>query len=182
MTDFTVQIVNQMPRLKNFAYKLTKDWSKAEDLVQDTVLRAIEKELLYKKGTNIFSWLAKIQYNLFVSQYRRASKFESGCDIDDVIHLKSVDAGQESYIELQEIDKAIKSLNSEFQDVIHLVCIQNYKYEEVATILNIPVGTVRSRLHRAREELSAILKDNSKPNVDAHLYEKKNSEQTRLAA
>ena len=101
---------------------------------------------------------------------------------DDVIHLKSVDAGQESYIELQEIDKAIKSLNSEFQDVIHLVCIQNYKYEEVATILNIPVGTVRSRLHRAREELSAILKDNSKPNVDAHLYEKKNSEQTRLAA
>lgn len=182
MTDFTVQIVNQMPRLKNFAYKLTKDWTKAEDLVQDTVLRAIEKELLFKKGTNIFSWLAKIQYNLFVSQYRRASKFESGCDLDDVIHLKTVEPKQESYIELKEIDDAIKSLSPEFQDVIFLVCVQNYKYQEVATILNIPVGTVRSRLHRAREELTDILKDSKTPNIQKCIEYNESQDNYALAA
>ncbi len=157
MSNYHQELIQHLPRLKNFAYKLTSSKEQAEDLAHDTIVKAIDKKHLFQTGTNLYSWLAKIQYNLFVSKYRRKKKFESDCDIEDIMHLRSVEAKQETNIKMQEIDQIIKSLPEDFQEILLLVCIKDYSYENVAEMLNIPVGTVRSRLFRARKEMKERL-------------------------
>jgi RNA polymerase sigma-70 factor (ECF subfamily) len=150
-------IILEVPNLRKFAMRLTKNVSDAEDLLQSTVLRALEKHGYFQEGTNLFSWSSKIMFNIFVSQYRHKKKFETQHDpapyLDEIVTASS----QEACTDLATVQRTMETLSREHREILLLVCIQGLRYEEVAEQLNIPVGTVRSRLSRARQQLQEAL-------------------------
>jgi len=150
-------LVKETERLRKFAFRLTQSNADADDLLQSTVLRAIEKKHLFQEGTNLFSWSSKIMYNLFVTAYRRKTKFESQYDPEDYIQKEQVGATQETKIELKEVHKAMENLSAEHYEILVEICVKGNQYADVANDLDIPIGTVRSRLSRARESLQAHL-------------------------
>lgn len=151
------ELVTEMPRLKKFALRLTNNESDADDLSQSTVLRALEKQHLFETGTNLFSWTSKIMYNLFVSDYRRKVKFETQYDPESYIERESVQASQDTKIEFLQVQEAMEKLSEERRQILIMVCVKGMQYAEVSEALQIPVGTVRSRLSRARESLQNLL-------------------------
>lgn len=146
-------------RLEKFAYKLTRNEADAQDLLQSTLLRAIEKKNLFKDGSNLYSWLSKIMYNLFVSAYRRKTKFETQYDPEPYLDKQSIEAAQDVQMEFRDVDNAMNELSADHREILVLVCVQGMQYAEVSKRLHIPVGTVRSRLSRARENLQAKLEE-----------------------
>lgn len=153
-------LVQETDHLKRFALKLTQNMSDAEDLLQATLLRAIEKKHLFKKDSNLFSWTSRIMYNLFVSAYRRKVKFESQHDPENYIQKQKVEPKQDLEMEIQDLDTAINKLSDTHREILMMVCVKEMQYAEVAEKLDIPVGTVRSRLSRARASLQEIMDDN----------------------
>lgn len=162
------ELVNNITNLKRYAVHLTGNREDAEDLVQATTLRALEKSHLFQDGTNLLSWESKIMFNLFVTDYRRKARFESKCDPESIIEVQSVKATQEENYELSRVRKAVQSLSPDHRKILIMVCVYGIKYEEVSRRLSIPLGTVRSRVARARENLISIL-DNSQDNSRAGL-------------
>ena len=150
-------LTQEMPRLEKFAMRLTRNQTDADDLVQSTLLRAIEKKHLFQKDTDLFKWTSKMMYNLFVSNYRRKVKFETQYDPENYLEKQSVEASQDKQMELIKVNEAIALLSHEHSEVLVMVCIQGMRYQEVADALDVPVGTVRSRLSRAREQLQTLL-------------------------
>lgn len=153
----TNDLINEMESLKKFALKLTRNDSDADDLAQATILRALEKRALFQADTNLFSWAAKIMYNLFVSGYRRKVKFETQYDPENYINSESVSASQETALEFKEVQEAMNGLSDDHREILIMICIKGMQYAEVSEALQIPVGTVRSRLSRARESLQFLL-------------------------
>ena len=153
-------LIKESEKLQKFAYKLTYNQSDADDLLQSTLLRAIEKKHLFQEGTNLFSWSSKIMYNLFVTAYRRKTKFETQYDPDNYIERESVAASQNVKMELQDVENAMEAISESHREILVMVCIKNMQYAEVSEALQIPIGTVRSRLSRARAALQDEL---SKP-------------------
>ena len=151
------QLISEMDKLKKFAMRLTRNNSDADDLLQNTVLRAYEKKHLFEENSNVFSWTSKIMYNLFVSDYRRKVKFESQYDPEPILEKAEIIANQNDKIMVREVGEAMKMLSSDHRDILLMVCVQGMKYEETAEALNIPVGTVRSRLSRARTLLQELV-------------------------
>ena len=160
-TDLT----NEMDRLKKFAYRLTKNTHDAEDLVQSTVLRAMEKKHLFQDGTNLYSWSSKIMFNLFVSSYRRKTKYETQYDPEPYLDKQSVAANQDVKMEVQDVQLAMNRLSEDHKDILIMVCVKGMRYADVARKLDIPVGTVRSRLSRARENLQDALSPSEAENT-----------------
>lgn len=150
-------LVAEMDNLRKFALRLTRNAADAEDLVQSTLLRALEKSEYFESGTNLFSWTSKIMFNLFASQYRRKKKFETQYDPEPYINAQSAAPSQEMTTDLSKVKEAMKQLSQEHRDMLVLVCIRGLRYEEVSEMLQIPVGTVRSRLFRARKQLQEVL-------------------------
>lgn len=150
-------LIEEMPGLRKFALRLTGNSSDAEDLLQSTVLRALEKNNLFQTDTNLFKWTSKIMFNIFVSEYRRKVKFETQYDPESYLERESVDADQESKVELKKVQEAMSLLTGDHRDILVMVCVKGMSYLEVAESLQIPVGTVRSRLSRARDQLQEIL-------------------------
>jgi RNA polymerase sigma-70 factor (ECF subfamily) len=155
------QLVTEMDRLKKFAMRLTKNDANADDLLQNTVLRAMEKKHLFKEGSNVFSWTSKIMYNLFVSDYRRKVKFESQYDPEPAINSVTANIDHEDQMMLKEVGEAMNQLSNEHREILIMVSVQGMKYDETAEKLNIPVGTVRSRLSRARNILMDLMENNN---------------------
>lgn len=153
------QLVSEIDKLRQFARKLCRNRDEAEDLVQATVLRALEKRHLFETGTDLFAWTSKMMFNLFATQYRRRVKFETQYDCEDLIQSQSIPPSQEKKAELQKVSDALEQLSDDHRDVLVMVCIHGMAYEEVAESLDIPVGTVRSRLSRAREKLKCQLEE-----------------------
>lgn len=151
------ELINEMNKLKKFSSRLTGNAVDADDLLQATVLRAMEKRHQFYEGTNLFSWTSKIMFNLFVSGYRRKTRFESQYDPEIVIGAQSTIASQETELELRNVQRAMKRLSPDHRDILLMVCVQGMQYTEVAELLDIPVGTVRSRLSRAREALQTLM-------------------------
>lgn len=147
------ELVKESDKLRKFAYRLTRNTPDAEDLLQSTLLRAIEKKHLFEEGTNLFSWSSKIMYNQFVSAYRRKVKFETQYDPESFIERESIDATQDTTMELKDVDRAMDDISDEHREVLVMICAKGMRYAEVSEALQIPVGTVRSRLSRARESL-----------------------------
>lgn len=150
-------LVDEMKNLRKFAFRLTGNASDAEDLLQSTVLRALEKKHLFQTGTDLFKWTSKIMFNLFVSEYRRRTKFETQYDPETYLEKQSVEGSQEVKLTLSKVQDAMKLLSADHQEILVLVCVKGMRYEEVSEALQIPVGTVRSRLARARESLQMIM-------------------------
>jgi len=156
-------LMNNTERLEKFAYKLTNNKSDAEDLLQSTLLRALEKKHLFQEGTNLYSWLSKVMYNMFVSAYRRKTKFETQYDPEPYIEKQKLDADQDKKMEVQDVERAMNQISSDHREILIMVCVKGMAYAEVSEVLQVPVGTVRSRLSRARESLQAELDTSKRP-------------------
>ncbi len=151
------ELIENMDSLRRFAMRLTGNVPDGEDLLHSAILRALEKKHLFEPGSNLMGWTSKIMFNIFVSQYRRKTKFETKFDPESFIEKETVNAHQETIMEALEVTEAMKSLSVDQRQILVMVCAEGRKYEEVAANLNIPVGTVRSRLARARSNLQEIM-------------------------
>lgn len=150
-------LVQETSRLHKFALRLTRNRSDADDLTQSTCLRALEKSSYFEDGSNLHSWTSKLMFNLFVTDYRRRQKFESRSDPENALMHLAIGPTQEIKTELQKVQKIISTLSADHRDVINLICVQGRSYNDVAASLGVPVGTVRSRLSRAREKINAVI-------------------------
>ena len=150
-------IVDQIPALRRYARVLTGDTWAADDLVQDTLERACSKWRLWSAGSDLRAWLFTVMHNLFANQVRRATRQAPGStvDIDDVAHeLVAPDANPGTALDLQ---RCLLRLPQEQRAVLLLVSLEDMSYAEVAKIIGVPIGTVMSRLSRARSRLQALL-------------------------
>jgi len=168
---FERELLPHADALSTFAYHLTYNEEDANDLVQETYLKAYRFIDKYDEGTNAKAWLFKIMKNAFINQYRKKSKRPTQVDYEEVVgfHEEEEDTSFSSYLDLRqeiyqdmmgdEITTAINALQVDFRTVILLCDIEGFKYEEIAKIVDIPIGTVRSRLHRARQMLKEKLRE-----------------------
>jgi RNA polymerase sigma-70 factor, ECF subfamily len=157
MTEFARLLEAQLPRLRRYAKALTRDPSRADDLIQDTLVRALAKQHLYQDGTNLRAWLFTLMHNQHVNNVRRNVREDNSLDVDTVAaHLVAVTDPTASR-QLRELDEAIGKLAMEQRQVILLIGLEGMSYEETAAILNVPIGTVRSRLSRGREALRRLM-------------------------
>jgi RNA polymerase sigma-70 factor (ECF subfamily) len=156
------EIISEIPSLRKFALRLTKNASDADDLTQSTVVRALEKSDYFQDGTNLFSWSSKIMFNIFVSQYRHKKKFETQYDSTPYLEQMVAGPSQEASTDLSIVRESMARLSKEHREILLLVCVQGMSYEEVAKSLEVPVGTVRSRLSRARQQLQNMLAPSQK--------------------
>ena len=167
---FEEEFLPQIDALYNFAFHLTYDDEDANDLVQDTYLKALRFIDSYQEGTNAKAWLFKILKNAFINEYRKKAKQPTKVDYEDIAaYQDEEDTAYSSYLDLREemfqnmmgdeVTTAINSLPVDFRTVILLCDIEGFTYEEIAKIIDIPIGTVRSRLHRARNMLKEILRE-----------------------
>ena len=155
--DEVVRLIEaEIPRLRRYARVLLRRRpDAADDLVQDTILRGIEKMHLFASGTNLRAWLFTVMHNQYVNSIRRATRHGQEIEVEKV-HL-SAPATQTASLELRDLERAIDRLPDEQRITLLLIGLEGMKYEEVAQICNVPIGTVRSRLSRAREELRRML-------------------------
>lgn len=158
-------LIDESTRLQKFAYRLTKNGSDAEDLLQSTLVRAMEKKHLFREGTNLYSWLSKIMFNLFVSKYRRKTKFETQYDPEPYLESQTVNPQQDVKLQYKDVSDAVSKLSPDHRDIMLMVCVKGMRYAEVSDKLDIPVGTVRSRLSRARERLKELMDDDQPANT-----------------
>src|SRR5712691_1900490 len=145
MSDFARLLEAEIPRLRRYARALTRDVTRADDLVQSCLTRAIAKQHLWQPGTDLRAWLFTILHNQHVNDVRRS--------VHEGIHV----AVEEMAPMLIVQPNALAKLPQEQRQVILLVGMEGMRYEEVAVILGIPVGTVRSRLSRGREQLRRLM-------------------------
>ncbi|GAB3177341.1 sigma-70 family RNA polymerase sigma factor [Telluribacter humicola] len=168
---FNREFMPHIDSMYNFAFRLTTDEDDANDLVQDTYLKAFRFISSFEQGTNAKAWLFRILKNSFINDYRKKSKEPSKVDYQEVeTTYNSEEAADVTYtVDLRadavqdligdEVATALNALPVDFRTVIILCDIEGFTYEEMAKILDIPIGTVRSRLHRARNLLKEKLKN-----------------------
>lgn len=166
---FDNEFLPHLDAMYNFAYRLTFDQDDAKDLVQDTFMKAYRFINSFEKGTNAKAWLYRILKNSFINDFRKKSKepgkvdyqeVENFYNSDNVDESKTVDLRIDTVKDMMgdEVTNALNALAVDFRTVIILCDLEGFTYEEMAKILDIPIGTVRSRLHRARNLLKEKLK------------------------
>src|SRR6266516_1751840 len=148
-------IIEHIPRLRRYARALVGDRYVADDLVQDTLERAWNKFYLWRPGSDLRAWLFTIMHNVFVNQARRR-RYEIEQAMEEVPAV-SVRATQSEQLEVQDVDRVLRSLSPEQRELVLLVAVEQLTYEEVSGALDIPIGTVMSRLSRARERMRQLL-------------------------
>jgi RNA polymerase sigma-70 factor (ECF subfamily) len=153
MTDIATQIEAQIPRLRRYARALTRNEIAADDLVQDCLVRAIAKQHLWQEGTELRAWLFTILHNQYVNHVRRAARQGQTAEVNENEPSLIRSGNQEKRLELRDLDRALAKLPEEQRTVILMVCLEGMRYGDVAKIMGIPEGTVRSRLSRGREAL-----------------------------
>jgi RNA polymerase sigma factor (sigma-70 family) len=146
----------EIPRLRRFARALTHDVIAADDLVQDCLTRALGKLHLWEDGTDLRAWLFTILHNQHVNHIRRKVREGAAVGLSEREPLLSHAAQQGRRLELRDLERAIGKLPDAQRSVILLIGLEGMRYEEVAAVLNVPVGTIRSRLSRARESLRRL--------------------------
>jgi len=148
------RLVELIPRLRRYARALVGDRSSADDLVQDTLERAWAKLHLYRRGTDLRAWLFTVMHNVHVNKVRATRPTDS---LDDEMPELALRAPQGDALVVRDLDRAIALLSGEQRAVLLLVTLEDMSYEEVARALGIPIGTVMSRLSRAREKLRVLM-------------------------
>jgi RNA polymerase sigma-70 factor (ECF subfamily) len=162
--EFNDALVNLEQYLKSFAYNYTKNRDDAEDLTQETILKALKYRQQYTPQTNFKAWVFTIMRNIFINQYRR--KVKAGTIFDSSKELYLLNNSSENhdtptnYLLGKDLKKQIKSLEKEYRLPFNMH-FQGFKYQEIADKLNIPIGTVKSRIFIARKKLMNLLPDYS---------------------
>ncbi len=146
----------EVPRLRRYARALLRDRDRADDLVQDTLLRGLEKLHLYQPGTNFRAWLFTVMHNLYVNSHRRAARQGQTIHVEKV--QLSTPASQVARLELRDLERAMALLPEDQRTTLLLVGLEGMRYEDVAQICDVPIGTVRSRVSRGREALRHMLR------------------------
>lgn len=148
------RLVDLIPRLRRYARALVGDRAAADDLVQDTLERAWAKLHLYRRGTDLRAWLFTVMHNVHVNRVRATRPTDC---IDDAMPELAQRAVQGDALLMRDLDRAIARLPADQRAVLLLVTLEEMSYEEAARTLEVPIGTVMSRLSRAREKLRMLM-------------------------
>jgi RNA polymerase sigma-70 factor (ECF subfamily) len=166
--DFNSSVLPHFAALKNYALRITNYSEESEDLFQETMLRAFRFFDSFEKGTNIIGWLYRIMFNTFINEYRKKRKEPPKVDYENVNDfyesIKVEDVRTRHYendafnnVLNDEIVNALSVLPDDFRTIVFLSDIEGYSYKEIADFMGCLIGTVRSRLHRARKILYTLL-------------------------
>ncbi len=163
-TNFRNDLVKELPYLRRFARGLCGDASLADDLVQDCVERALMKSHLYDPARPLRAWLYAVLRNIFVSNWRRNAKFKNAKDLEDLEGFEgSVQPEQENNFSVALITEALDTLPAQQREVLVLISLEEMSYKEASEIISVPIGTIMSRLSRARAHLQNILEERGTP-------------------
>ncbi len=168
--EFNEEMIPHLDALYNFGLRLTSDPNDTEDLVQDTIVKAYRFFSSYEKGTNAKAWLFRILKNSYINNYRKKSKKPQEVDYDEVAtfyetiraeRTETSDLEDKMFRELidDDLSRALDNIPEDFRTVVLLCDVEDFTYEEIANMLDVPIGTIRSRLHRGRNLLKAQLMD-----------------------
>jgi len=175
--DFTNDAMQYAPQLFATALRMTRNRSDAEDLVQETFLKGWRAFDSYQQGTNLRAWLFRIMTNTFINKYNSQQRRPQETELDEVEELflfrrmgafdqsKMSQSAEDQMLELftdEEVKKAIESLPETFRIPVLLSDVEGFSYKEIAEILEIPLGTVMSRLHRGRKAMQKMLYEYAK--------------------
>lgn len=153
MSGVTALILEQVPALRRYARALTGDRERADDLVQDTIARALSRLHLWRPAASIRPWLFTIMHNLFLNERRRSSRT---VPLIGEAALAGIDRADSRAV-LDDLDRALGQLAEDQRAAILLVGVEELSYEQAARVLGIPIGTLMSRLSRGREQLRRLL-------------------------
>ena len=143
--------------MRRYARALTRDASRADDLVQDTLLRALAKQHLWQEGTNLRAWLFTLMHNQHVNDVRRSNRDGGNVDVDEMSSVLVANTDPSASRNCANWSAALALLPLEQREAILLVGLEGMRYDEAAAVAGVPIGTVRSRLSRGREALRRIL-------------------------
>lgn len=161
--NFAQNLLSLQPELLNFAYKLTADHEEANDLLQETSLKALDNEDKYTDETNFKGWIYTIMRNIFINNYRKTLRDQTYVDTTDNQYFLNqgidieVDSTEVAY-DLKEIRYIVNGLSKEYR-VPFAMYVSGFKYREIADRLGLPLGTVKSRIYITRQKLQQDLKD-----------------------
>jgi len=157
MNDFHRRLMEEIPRLRRYARALTRNATKADDLVQDTLSRALQKQDLWQPGTDLRAWLFTIMHNQNVNQVRRDIRDKGQVELEASSQGLVATTDPTASRQLHELELALGKLPEDQRQVILLVGLEGMSYEQAAAILKVPVGTIRSRLSRGRDALRKLM-------------------------
>src|SRR5215471_4876092 len=157
MSDFALMLEAEIPRLRRYARALTRDAARADDLVQNCLTRALAKRHLWQVGTDLRAWLFTILHNQHVNDVRRSAREGLVVPVEDMEPVLTVQPNAMAALELRDLEVAIAKLPLEQRQVILLAGLEEMRYDQIAEALNVPVGTVRSRLSRGRDHLRRLM-------------------------
>jgi len=160
LDNFKELIVEHIPRLRRYARSLVGNRAPADDLVQDTLERSWARQHLWRRGSDLRAWLFTIMHNIYVNQRRQ---YQPAAMLDDDAVEATANVRPESVMEVRDLAKALTQLAPEYREVVLLVGLEQIRYQDVAEILDVPLGTVMSRLSRGRERLRALMSGEAQP-------------------
>ncbi len=156
LDQFKTDLLETLPHLRAFARMLARDHTLAEDLVQDTVVQALANREQFRPGTNLRGWLIIILRNRFYNELRRSSR-KSEVGVEHLSDVAAVDGGQEISVEVRDFQRAFRELPAAQREALTLVGASGFSYQEAAEIAGCPIGTLKSRVSRARLDLQRAL-------------------------
>lgn len=168
MADFGYMVSEHIPNLRRYARLLVRDSIHAEDLVQDCLERAISREHLWQQGTNLRAWLFTILHNLYINQYLRHGSVGTFVPLLDEHSVLSSPARQYHSVTLRDLSRAFDTLPAQEQQVVLMVGVEGMQYEDAAAALGVPMGTVKSRLSRARRRLRTYMDGDTRVPAPRH--------------
>jgi RNA polymerase sigma-70 factor, ECF subfamily len=158
--DLCDEMLSHVPRLRRYARALLSNRERADDLVQDTLERALRHASQFRANTDLRAWLMTIMHNIFVNDVVRAANTKVHIAMDDASivddHL-SVDGHHAARLEMRDLDSALQQLPAEQREIVLLIGLEDMSYAQIAQTLNVPIGTVMSRLSRARSKLRQLM-------------------------
>ncbi|MFM9886563.1 MAG: sigma-70 family RNA polymerase sigma factor [Burkholderiales bacterium] len=161
-------IIEHIPRLRRYARALVGHSHRADDLVQDTLERAYTKWHLWREGTNLRAWLFTVMHNVWANQMESGNQIPPMVSIDEALDIADLPR-QDGALGIRDLEAALVTLPSDQREVLLLVALEDLKYHEAARVLDVPIGTVMSRLARARAKLRFALSEGAvkRPNLKA---------------
>jgi len=166
MSDVFAQIEQEIPRLRRHAQSLVRDPSSADDLVQDCLAQALAKSHLWQEGTDLRAWLFTIQHSQYANTVRRSARESAIVESRDTEPSLLTPEAQFIRLELRDLERALALLPAEQRQVLLLVGMEGLRYEDVAKVLGVPVGTVSSRLSRGRDALWVLMDETDKARAE----------------